>query len=89
MSNLRIVHEMRSCQFTHCPAKYAIFAHCSRSESVCSCACVDHATSHANTVREVCENCAGSMRKLCGKYAQTMREMCAVVAQSIRNLDVN
>ena len=75
MSNLRIVHEMRNCQFTHCHAMFTQYLRIVHAVN-------PYAVAHASIMQPV-------MRKLCGKYAQTVREVCAVNAQSIRNLDVN
>ena len=58
MSNFWIVHEMRCCQFTHCPAKFT-----PKLRNVH--AVNPYAVTHASIMQPV-------MRKLCGKYALTV-----------------
>ena len=83
MSNLRIGHEMRNCQFTHCPAMFTPYLRIVHAVN-------PYAVAHASIMQPVMRKLCGNVsRKLCGKYAQTVREVCAVNAQSIRNLDVN
>ena len=71
MSNLRIVHEMRNCQFTHCPAMFTPYLRIVHAVN-------PYAVAHASIMQPV-------MRKLCGKYTKTVREVCANCEGSMRS----